>query len=131
MHPAQRLLLASALLCLPLPIGAAEILCRPCAGLRLDPATATAGAAEIARVLKESGHLEPGSPLFVAWEVPLDGSTSSADVASIATALHDGGATPWLSLVFRTPPPLAQNSERLQTELRAAADLAGRAPAGT
>ncbi len=134
MHRAQRFLLASILLCLPvlaLPVGAAEIPCRPCAGLRLDPATAAAGASDIARVLKESGHLEPGTPLFVAWEVPLDGTGAGTTGAETATAVHDSGATPWLSLVFRTPPPLAQNAERLQTELRAAADLAGRAPAGT
>src|SRR5947199_1802392 len=122
MHRAQRFLLASVLLCLlllALPMGAAEIPRRPGAGLRLDPATAAAGAADVARTLKASGHLEPGTPLFVAWEVPLDGTGAGTAGAETATAVHDSGATPWLSLVFRTPPPLAQNAERLQTELRA------------
>ncbi|HEX4966537.1 MAG TPA: hypothetical protein VF173_37355 [Thermoanaerobaculia bacterium] len=131
MHRAQRLLLASVLFCLsmaPEALGAAEMACRPCAGLRLEAATAAANAADVARTLKESGHLEEGSPLFVAWEVPLDGGAAGAEAA---TAIHESGATPWLSLVFRTPAPLAQNAERLQTELKAAADLAGRASAGT
>jgi hypothetical protein len=45
--------------------------------------------------------------------------------------VRDSGATAWISLVFRTPPPLAQGAERLQAELRAAADAASKAPAGT
>lgn len=127
MHPAQRLL-AIALLFLALPVGAAEIPCKPCAGLRLTAAASASGTAEIARVLKASGQMEPGSPLFVAWEVPLDGDTTGADAA---TAVRDSGATPWLSLIFHTPPPLAQHSDRLQAELRAAAAVAGKVPAGT
>ncbi len=132
MHAAKRLLLATLLLCPALPLWGAEIPCRPCAGLRVDPSAGPGGATaagDIARTLKDSAHLEAGSPFFVAWEAPLDGS--SADAASLATALRDSGATPWISLVFRTPGPLAQNAERLQTELRAAVDLAGKAPAGT
>ncbi len=125
MQAAKRLLLAIALLCPALPSTAAQLACRPCAGLRVE----SSGVAGIARTLKDSAHLEAGSPLFVAWEIALDGS--AADAADPAAALRDGGATPWISLVFRTPPPLAQNAERLQTELRAAVELAGKAPAGT
>jgi hypothetical protein len=88
-----------------------------------------ASAAEIATLLPQVARLEPGSPLYVAWEVALDGSALPS--AEELTALRQAGATPWLSLVFRTPAPLAQNSARLQTELRAAADLAGRAPQGS
>jgi hypothetical protein len=55
---------------------------------------------------------------------------AAADPGLPAT-VRDSGATPWVSLVFRTPPPLAQSSDRLQAELRAAADFAGKAPAGT
>ncbi len=128
MRHARSFLFVSALLCLALPVGAAEIPCKPCAGLRLASASAASGTAEIARVLKESGHLEADTPLFVAWEVPLSGEATGAEAAA---ALHDSGATPWLSLIFHTPPPLAQHSERLQTELRVAAALAGRVPAGT
>ena len=156
MHGARSVLFASALLSLALPLAAAEFPCRPCAGLRIEPAapgavanTATApetpapaaaapetpappspvGAADVARTLKASGGLEPGSPLFVAWEVPLSGEGATG--ADLPAAVRESGATPWVSLVFRTPPPLAQNSDRLQAELRAAAAAAAQAPAGT
>lgn len=123
MDSVKRLFLGSVLLCLALPLGAANLPCRPCAGLRVDPAV---NPADVARVLKPGG-LEPGSPLFVAWEVPL---SAPAD-ATLPATVRDSGATPWISLVFRTPPPLAQGAERLQAELRIAADVASKAPAGT
>lgn len=142
MHCAHRVFLGSVLLSLAVPLGAAEFPCRPCAGLRLEPSVvpattgpevavpaALAGPADVARTLKESGALEPGSPLFVAWEAPLSGESAAG--AEVAAAVRDSGATPWVSLVFRTPPPLAQNADRLQGELRAAAEAAGKAPAGT
>ena len=142
MHRSKSVLPGIALLCLALPVGAADLQCRPCAGLRLYPAVADpssvetgasvpppAGPMDVVRTLKASGGLEPGSPLFVAWEVTLAGD-AAAD-ATLPAAVRDSGATPWVSLVFRTPPPLAQASDRLQAELRAAADLAGKAPAGT
>ncbi|HEY4589894.1 MAG TPA: hypothetical protein VII86_11745, partial [Thermoanaerobaculia bacterium] len=113
------------MLCLALPLGAATLPCRPCAGLRVD---SSVNPADVARVLKPGG-LEPGSPLFVAWEVPLS-ADAPADTTLPAT-VRDSGATPWISLVFRTPPPLAQGAERLQAELRIAADVASKAPAGT
>ncbi len=74
-------------------------------------------------------RLEPGSPLYVAWDVPLDGTGSPS--AEDLEALRKAGATPWLSLVFRTPAPVAQNSVRLQAELRVAAEIAGKAPKGS
>ncbi|HEY3571164.1 MAG TPA: hypothetical protein VGP73_24780 [Thermoanaerobaculia bacterium] len=125
MDSAKRLFLGSVLLCLSLPLGAANLPCRPCAGLRVD---ASVNPADVARVLKPGG-LEPGSPLFVAWEVPLSADTP-ADT-TLPSTVRDSGATPWISFVFRTPPPLAQGSERLQAELRVAADVASKAPAGT
>jgi hypothetical protein len=129
MHASKRSLLGGALLLgLALPSAASNLPCRPCAGLRVEPGAAAAGPADVARVLKPGG-LEAGSPLFVAWELPLDGS-APADPGLPAT-VRDSGATPWMSLVFRTPPPLAQGGERLQAELRAAADAASKAPAGT
>jgi hypothetical protein len=128
MHASKRFLLGGALLGCALPLAAANLPCRPCAGLRVETGAATAGPAEVARVLKPGG-LEPGSPLFVAWEVPLSGE-APVDAALPAT-VRDSGATPWVSLVFRTPPPLAQGADRLQAELRAAADAAAKAPAGT
>jgi hypothetical protein len=126
MHVSTRCLLGAALLCCALPLAAANLPCRPCAGLRLD--AGTVGPADVARVVKPGG-LEPGSPLFVAWEAPLSGE-AAADTTLPAT-VRDSGATPWVSLIFRTPPPLAQGGERLQAELRAAADAAAKAPAGT
>src|SRR5215207_9757735 len=143
MHRAKLVLIAIALLCLALPLGAADLPCRPCAGLRLYPAPAapaepepgapaplpSASPADVAGTLKASGGLEPGSPFFVAWEAPLSGE-AAAD-AGLPATVRDSGATPWVSLVFRTPPPLAQSADRLQGELRAAASLAGKAPVGT
>jgi hypothetical protein len=156
MHRARSVLSASVLLSLALPLGAAELPCRPCAGLRIEPSqpaavpgTATppetpapaAAAPEapaaaspvtpagVARTLKASAGLEPGSPLFVAWETPLSGEGAAA--AGLPAEVRESGATPWVSLVFRTPPPLAQNADRLQAELRAAAAAAAQAPAGT
>ena len=142
MDRSKSILAGAALLCLllTLPLGAAEFPCRPCAGLRLYPADVAppaqadgapspslAGPAQVAAALKPGG-LEPGSPVFVAWQVPLNGE--AIDTGAAAT-VRDSGATPWISLVFRTPPPLAQNAERLQAELRVVADLAAKAPAGT
>ncbi len=146
MHRPRSAFFGSILLILALPLGAAEFPCRPCAGLRIAPSTSAAAPAttespappasvgparpeDIARTLKASGGLEPGSPLFVAWEVPL--SAEAATGAEIPSAVRESGATPWVSLIFRTPPPLAQSSDRLQAELRAAAEMAARAPAGT
>ncbi len=149
MHPVKYLLVSIVMLCLGLPLGAAEFPCRPCAGLRLYPVTPIpepvpglvdpqapvvqpapqASPADIAATLKASGGLEAGSPLFVAWEVPLSGETP-AD-AGLPASLRDSGTTPWVSLVFRTPPPIAQNSARLQAELRAAVDFASKTPGGT
>lgn len=138
MHLAKYLLVSIALLC-ALPLGAADFPCRPCAGLRLYPApppaesqatpVALATPADIATTLKASGGLEAGSPLFVAWEIPLSGDTP-ADSGLPAT-VRDSGTTPWVSLVFRTSAPVAQNSAPLQAELRAAADFAAKVPAGT
>src|SRR5215207_124721 len=112
MHRAKLVLIAIALLCPALPLGAADLPCRPCAGLRLYPATPA-----------------PAEPAPEA-PAPLP-AAGPADDAGLPAAVRDSGATPWVSLVFRTPPPLAQGADRLQGELRAAASLAGKAPAGT
>jgi hypothetical protein len=104
-----------------------------------------------------SARLAPGSPLFVAWEVRLApaGATAAAAAGSAAGLASPGsppagagnpalaatvaaardvaaaGATPWVTLVFTTPPPLAHNLARLQEELSAAAEIAAAAPRGT
>ena len=86
MHCARPVSIASVLFCLALPSGAAEIPCRPCAGLRLEP-PAPAGPADVARVLKASAGLKEDSPLFVAWEVPLG---STRDLVPIPLGLELG-----------------------------------------
>ncbi len=139
-------LLPLLLFLLPLSIEAEVLPCFPCAGVRFEPVQSvplaeadplnpapapdvrTAPAvpsnpADFASLLAQA-KLEKGSPFFVAWEVPLD-----SDPASAAKGITDAGGTPWLSLIFRTPAPLAQNFERLQGELRAATAIASAAPA--
>ncbi len=105
--------------------GAASLPCQPCGGIRLaDPAQAAETGAAIASLA--AGTLEPGSPLFVAWDLPLDGTADPSPAAE----LFGAGATPWLTLVFRTPAPLTQNLDALQAELGEAAKIAAAAPAG-
>ncbi len=107
---------------LPAPANAAGLPCKPCAGVELDSPQG------VAEALAAQSGLKPGSPLFVAWEVPL-APAPAADGA--AAAIAQAGATPWLALVFRTPAPLASHAARLQGELEAAAAVARAAPAGT
>lgn len=131
----------------PLSIEAQVLPCFPCAGVRFEPVQPAVpvtqedplnpapapdvqaapafpnNAADFASLLAQA-KLEKGSPFFVAWEVPLDGT----DPAPAARGITDAGGTPWLSLIFRTPAPLAQNFERLQGELRAATAIASAAP---
>jgi hypothetical protein len=135
------------LLGLVLPIRAAQaagLPCQPCAGLRLEylappgpaPEAAAGGAAavgappgpaspDLLRLLRAE-RLPPGSPLFLAWEVPL-GVPATPGAQAVAAA----GATPWLTLVFSTPAPLAANLPQLQAELTAAAAVAASSPRGT
>src|SRR5688500_15835745 len=140
-------LLTLLLFLLPLSIEAEVLPCFPCAGVRFEPVqsvpvsqadpldqapvpevqtapSAPNNPADFASLLAQA-KLEKGSPFFVAWEVPLDGN----DPAPAAKGITDAGGTPWLSLIFRTPAPLAQNFERLQGELRAATAIASAAPA--
>jgi hypothetical protein len=90
----------------------------------------TSGPSDVARTLGQLPRMEPGSPLFVAWEVPLAAGVDPAAVAADARAVEQAGGTPWLVLIFRTPAPLAQ-ALPLQEEMRAAAALAGQVPANT
>jgi hypothetical protein len=103
-------------------------------------------------------HLPPASPLFLGWDVELgaaDATSTAAPVpaakpvpqangaaaatpapqvataAAAAKAVGAVGATPWINLVFTTPPPLVRNLARLQVELAVAGDLAAAAPAHT
>ncbi|HTQ81244.1 MAG TPA: hypothetical protein VMM92_14700, partial [Thermoanaerobaculia bacterium] len=115
-----------ALFLLPGP-AAASLPCSPCAGVRI------ATPAGLLEALQAQYQLKPGSPLFVAWEVPLAG-VSEAPATDLPGAVFKGGGTPWLSLRFSTPAPLARDPghlARLQGELQAAAAVARQAPAGS
>jgi hypothetical protein len=144
-------LLFLSLLLVPFSIRAEVLPCMPCAGVRFEPvqsvpvsmadplptapvpdvqAAAAPPAvpnnpADFVALLRQA-KLGKGSPLFVAWEVPLDGTANPGETAS---QIVEAGGTPWISLVFRTPAPVAQNAERLQVELRAAVAIASSSPA--
>jgi hypothetical protein len=100
---------------------AAEPPCRPCAGVSVDDPFAVTAALEAAP------RLEKGARLFVAWDAPLDGSTSAAGAQLVAAA----GARAWIRLIFSTPPPLLEHLDALQRELDAAVELARFAPPST
>ncbi len=122
-----------------LPLAAQPLPCRPCAGLRVE----TAVAGEALEAL--AGALPAGADATVvlAWEAPLDGSADPAPLARAAAlpppppaappapAAPTPRLIPWLTLPFRTPPPLAQQAVRLQGELDALSRLAAAAPPGT
>jgi hypothetical protein len=121
----RRILLS--LLGLALPICsalAAGLPCQPCAGLRLD---APLDAPPSLLSLLRAERLAPESPLFIAWEVALP---AQPEAGATAREVAAAGGTPWLSLVFSTPAPLAQNLAQLQAELTAAAEVAAAAPRG-
>jgi hypothetical protein len=147
-------LLLLSLFLIPLSIRAEVLPCMPCAGLRFEPVQSVpisaaepldrlpvvdvqaapaqpavpGNPAEFVSLLKQA-KLEKGSPLFVAWEVPLDSIGGGANPGDTAREIVEAGGTPWISLVFRTPAPVAQNAERLQAELRAAVAVASSSPA--
>ncbi len=153
----RRVLLSLLGLVLPTcSLQAAGLPCQPCAGLRLSAPVASAP--PVAVSLLRAERLPPGSPLFIAWEVPLPAPTppgplgsgtvspppsppvpaqpaaGTADLAAAGAAAREvaaAGGTPWLSLIFTTPVPLARNLPQLQAELTAAAEVAAAAPRGT
>jgi hypothetical protein len=102
-----------------LPAFAAGPPCAPCAGVVVaDPFALPAAFAT-------APELAPEARSYVAFDVALDGSASPAAAHAVAAT----GATPWLRLVFVTPPPLAANAGALKAELDAAAALARSRPA--
>src|SRR5205807_1406517 len=106
---------------------AAGLPCQPCAGIRLAaplfvPPPAAPGAAAAPGTsgllgLLRAERLPPGSPLFIAWEVPLA-------AAAIPAAAGTGPSA-------QPPTPLARNLAQLQAELTAAAEVAAASPRGT
>ena len=90
--------------------------CRPCAGLRVvDPAS-------VLSELQAEPALDDESRLYIAWSVQLDGSSTDE-----AGRVAEAGATPWITLLFRTPAPLTSNLEALDAELRQAVAVAAAA----
>lgn len=159
------------------PVFGAAAAAGPAAGAGAAPTTAAApasGASGLLGLLRAE-RLPLGSPLFIAWEVPLAAAGGPAvagtgpgakpstppaplpaqpsrpapqtpgppaqpppaaaeDLAAAgaaARAVAAAGGTPWLSLVFGTPAPLARNLAQLQAELSAAAEVAAASPRGT
>jgi len=100
---------------------AAELPCRPCAGVLIDDPFAVTAA------LEAPPRLEKDAQFFVGWDAALDGTATSAGAHAVAGA----GAKPWIRLVFSTPAPLLEHLEALQRELDAAAELARLAPSST
>jgi hypothetical protein len=122
-------LLALLVALLALPRLAAALPCAPCAGVRL------ASPEGVVESLKAQYQLKPGSPLFVAWDAPLvPAPAGAAALSPDPTAVFQAGATPWISLIFTAPSPLAKDPAhlaKLQEELTATARIAAAAPAGS
>ncbi len=156
--------------------GAAETAADAVAGAATPGTAAAPGPSRVLGLLRAE-RLPPGSPLFIAWEVPLataaapaaagvgpsakpstppapaqpsqqapptpgptpappaQAASAAADdlaaAGAAARAVAAAGGTPWLSLVFGTPAPLARNLAQLQAELSAAAEVAAASPRGT
>lgn len=105
------------------PGPAALFPCQPCAGVRTtDPLS-------VAATLASGWRMPATARTYVAWDVPLDGSADTA-VAEAIAAVRAARATPWLTLLFATPAPVAGNATALRAELDAAARLARLAGAG-
>lgn len=65
--------------------------------------------------------------LFVAWNVPLDGTFEPGVVAQVEAS----GATPWLVVSFETEWPPADHDDQLASELAALAEIAREVGPGT
>ena len=91
----------------------ADLPCTVCAGVQaVDLTTALEGLAN-APIIGED------DTFFLAWTVPLDGTAETDSIDNVRGA----GAKPWMRAVFRTPQPIADNLDRLETELEELAAL--------
>ncbi len=98
--------------------GAALAPCKPCAGLRTDDPRAAAAA--------YTAGWRPGKDArtFLAWSVDL--ATPASAQQPVVDTVRAAGATPWLTLIFHTAPPLREHNDQLSAELAAAVQaLAG------
>ena len=91
--------------------------CRPCAGLEVDDPAAVLERLEPPPVVALPARL------YLAWQAELDGSAPRTDPATFDRV----GTTPWTTIVFRTPSPLLEHEEGLQSELEEAARIAAAA----
>ncbi|HUF78392.1 MAG TPA: hypothetical protein VMR44_05700, partial [Thermoanaerobaculia bacterium] len=100
--------------------------CRPCGGVIVsDPDAA-------AEVLAGISDFAERHPLYVAWDVSAASAPpETAPDAAASRRLRELGATPWVRLVFSTPPPLLANAEAFERELETAAAVAREAAEDT
>ncbi|HUO87051.1 MAG TPA: hypothetical protein VM617_06645, partial [Thermoanaerobaculia bacterium] len=107
---------------LPSAAVAQTLPCSPCAGLI---AGSPGEAADLAGALAAQGTLPEGAPTFIGWEAASVGDVAVVAelAAEVAAEIRRAGATPWLQLVFTTPPPLA-GALPLDREIAAASAIA-------
>ena len=99
-------------------IAAQDDRCAPCVGVHVeDPESAAA-------VLAESTAQDPDARTFLAWTTDLDDANAVARARAAIPALTRAGARPWVEVRFRSRPPLLENAQSLESELRALAELA-------
>jgi hypothetical protein len=103
-----------ALLGLSSPAFTNSLPCAPCAGLRVENPFHWLDDLGRPPAIHEDSHL------WMAWTLPLDGS---ADLTSLES-VRSTGARPWITVIFRTPQPVTAHLDRLESELRALADIA-------
>ncbi|MFP3941849.1 MAG: hypothetical protein ACLF0P_16260, partial [Thermoanaerobaculia bacterium] len=98
--------------------------CRPCGGVVVDDPEAAA------RSIRRMADFQERHPLYVSWDVGTAPEAREAREGEPAPAvaasrrLRDAGATPWMRLIFTTPPPLLDRVEALDRELETVAALA-------
>ena len=83
------------------------------AGIRVDDP------APVLSVFSRKPRLENEDLFFVSWNVALDGTADPTPISAVRAT----GATPWLRAIFRTPQPIAENLDHLETELEELASL--------
>lgn len=88
--------------------------CLPCVGLAVKDGAQAVLAVELIHSLSED------EILFVAWDVPLDGTFDPGVVGEVEA----GGATPWLVVSFETGWPPADHDDQLASEMAVLADIA-------
>jgi hypothetical protein len=107
-------LLLGAFVSLPFAAFANPLPCAPCAGIRVEDPERWLDD------LRGQPEIPEDSQFWVAWTLPLDGSADLTGLESLRSA----GAHPWITVVFTTPQPVLDHLNRLESELRALAEIA-------